>query len=218
MESPVCPADLRLIETFGWTGRDFVRLEAHLARAARSAAVLGFEWRRDRIDAALSGIGGAAPLRVRLTVARDGTAEATAAPLAPAPPVWQVMIAPERLDPAAPMLAHKTTDRALYDRTRANLPEGVDEALFVNLGGALCEGTITNIFADLGTGLLTPPLSAGCLPGILRAELIASGAAREATLTPEALTGAALFVGNALRGLIPARLVGPDQGRGDANG
>ncbi|WP_347310380.1 aminotransferase class IV family protein [Defluviimonas sp. SAOS-178_SWC] len=205
MESPVCRADTRLIETFGWDGAGSRRLDAHLARARASAGALGFRWNRAAIDDALATIDGSAPLRVRLTIGRAGDAEVTTAPLAPNPPEWHLVVAADRLDPDAPLRRHKTTERALYDRTRAALPRGIDEALFLNTRGEAAEGTITNLFADLGDGLLTPPLSSGCLPGILRAELIASGRAREAVLKAEDLARARLYMGNALRGLIPAR-------------
>ncbi|MCA8889022.1 MAG: aminotransferase class IV, partial [Parvularculaceae bacterium] len=53
--------------------------------------------------------------------------------------------------------------------------------------------------------LLTPPLSAGLLPGTLRSELLASGTAVEATLTPDMLaTAAAVYLGNSVRGLVRA--------------
>ncbi len=209
MESPLCRADTRLIETFGRDDTGFRRLEAHLARARASAATLGFRWDRKAIDAALATVIGNPPLRVRLTIGRSGDAEVTTAPLAPNPPEWRLILAPERLDADAPLLRHKTTERTLYERTRAALPDGIDEALFLNTRGEVAEGTITNIFADLGDGLLTPPLASGCLPGILRAELLASGRAREATLKVEDLSDARLYMGNALRGLIPARLARP---------
>lgn len=206
MESPVCRADTRLIETFRQDEAGFHRLDAHLARARASAAALGFRWDRAAIDAALTTVSGPVPLRVRLTLGRAGDAEVTTAPLAPNPPEWRLMLAPERLDPDAPLLRHKTTERGLYDRTRTALPAGIDEALFLNTRAEAAEGTISNLFADFGEGLLTPPLASGCLPGILRAELLASGRAREAIVTPEDLLRARLFMGNALRGLIPARL------------
>ncbi|MEQ9261500.1 MAG: aminotransferase class IV, partial [Roseovarius sp.] len=85
----------------------------------------------------------------------------------------------------------------------AALPEGCDELLFLNDRGELCEGTITNLFVDLGEGLLTPPLASGALPGILREDLIAREQAREAVLRPADLAAAqAVWLGNALRGLI----------------
>ena len=116
-------------------------------------------------------------------------------------------LAAERLDPDAPLLRHKTTERAAHDRARAALAPGIDEALFLNRRGEVAEGTITNLFADFGDGLLTPPLASGCLPGILRAELLALGQAREAVIRAEDLPRARLCMGNALRGLIPAWLV-----------
>lgn len=206
MESPLCRPDTRLIETFGRDATGFRRLDAHLSRARASAAALGFVWNEAAVRAALATVTGPGPLRVRLTVGRDGDAEVTAAPLAPNPAEWRIAIAPERLDPDAPLLRHKTTERALYDRTRAALPEGIDEVLFLNSRGEAAEGTITNLFADFGQGLVTPPLASGCLPGILRAELLAGGRAREAVIRAEDLPRARLFMGNALRGLIPARL------------
>jgi 4-amino-4-deoxychorismate lyase len=85
-----------------------------------------------------------------------------------------------------------------------------DEVILLNERGEVCEGTITNIFLDTGDdGLVTAALISGLLPGVLRGELLDTGRAREAVLGPADLADAkALFVGNSLRGLIPARLVG----------
>jgi para-aminobenzoate synthetase/4-amino-4-deoxychorismate lyase len=73
--------------------------------------------------------------------------------------------------------------------------------LFCNERGELTEGARSNVFVRKDGALLTPPLEAGLLPGILRAELIARGEAREATLTPDDLKGE-IYLGNSLRGLI----------------
>lgn len=209
MESPLCRVDTRLIETFGWDGHAFRRLDAHLARARASAMALGFVWDRPAIGAALRAVSGESPLRVRLTIGKSGDAEVSTAPLAPNPPEWRVRVAADRLDPDAALLRHKTTERALYDRARAALPAGIDEVLFLNVRDEAAEGTISNIFADFGDGILvTPPLASGCLPGVLRAELLAGGKAREGLLTGADLARAQLYLGNSLRGLIPARLSG----------
>ena len=53
--------------------------------------------------------------------------------------------------------------------------------------------------------LLTPPLARGLLPGVLRGRLLDEGHAREADLRAEDLA-AGFLIGNALRGLIRARL------------
>jgi para-aminobenzoate synthetase/4-amino-4-deoxychorismate lyase len=73
--------------------------------------------------------------------------------------------------------------------------------VFCNERGELCEGGRSNIFVERDGVLLTPPLSCGLLPGVLRAELIAQGRAREAVLRPGDLKGEVWF-GNSLRGLI----------------
>ena len=206
MESAFCRPDTRLIETFGWDGHAFRRVAAHLARARASAAVLGFRWDETGADRALAGIATPAPLRVRLTVGRAGDVEVTVAPLAPNPALWRLGVAPDRLDPEDPGLRHKTTERACYDNARAALPEGIDEMIFLNRRDEVCEGTIANLFFDLGDGLCTPPLACGCLPGVLRGALLASGQVREAVLAAADLPRARLWMGNSLRGLIPAQL------------
>jgi len=213
------PPGLVLIETLRRDPAGFVRLPAHLARLAAGAAALGIPHDAAAIARALDGIAGGGPLRVRLTLARDGAAAATAAPLGPAKPAWTVVLARERLRAGDPWLRLKSSRRPAHDAARAALAEGADEALLLNERGEICEGTITTVFADLGHGLLTPPLASGVLPGILRAELLATGAAREAVLRPADLAGARLFVGNSLRGLIPARLAGSgSDARGIASG
>ena len=206
MEGTFCRPDTRLIETFGWDGMGFRRAGAHLGRARASAAALGFHWDERAVDRALAGISDPAPQRVRLTIGRAGDVELASAPLADAPAEWRLMIAPDRLDPHDPRLAHKTTERGLYDRIRAALPAGIDEAIFLNTRGEIAEGTISSFFFDLGDGMMTPPLASGCLPGILRGELLATGRAREAVLDAADLPRARLWMGNSLRGLIPARL------------
>jgi 4-amino-4-deoxychorismate lyase len=94
----------------------------------------------------------------------------------------------------------KSTRREAYDQARATLPDGLDEVIFLNERGEVCDGSITTVFFDRGQGMRTPPLSSGLLPGVLRAEL----ACPEEVLLAEDLPRVRLWVGNALRGLIPA--------------
>uniref|UniRef100_UPI002611CB56 aminotransferase class IV n=1 Tax=uncultured Amaricoccus sp. TaxID=339341 RepID=UPI002611CB56 len=148
------PADLRLIETFRWEpGGGFVRWPAHLARLRRSAAALGIAFDEGAVERAveraLAGVAGEGALRVRLTLALDGAAEATAAPLGVGKAAWAVALAGERLFSGDPWLAVKSTRRPLHDAARAALPEGVDEAVLLNERGEVAEGTITSVFLDL---------------------------------------------------------------------
>ncbi|UWQ34001.1 aminotransferase class IV family protein [Leisingera sp. M527] len=217
MESPVRPRDtlqndpaFRLIETLGWhPGEGFRHLEQHLARMTRSAAEFGIPFEPEKARRVLVAAAGDIPLRCRLTLDAGGQLELTAPPLGSSPAEWRLGIAEVRLDPADVWLQHKTTRRALYDAARAKLPDGMDELLFLNQRGELCEGTITNLFVTRPDGqVVTPPLTCGLLPGILRQVLLERGDCCEAVLGLQDLKEArAVRMGNSLRGLIPARLV-----------
>ncbi|MFY0310328.1 aminotransferase class IV family protein [Leisingera sp. D0M16] len=217
MESPVRPRDalqndsaFRLIETLGWhPGEGFRNLQQHLARMGRSAAAFGIPFEPDEAQAVLTGAAGDALLRCRLTLDAAGKLELTTAPLGNNPSEWRLGIAETRLEAGDLWLQHKTTRRALYDTARAALPAGVEELLFLNQRGEVCEGTITNLFVTRQDGqMVTPPLSCGLLPGVLRQTLLESGGCREQVLRVQDLHDAkAIHVGNSLRGLIPARLV-----------
>ncbi|CAA9392089.1 MAG: Aminodeoxychorismate lyase [uncultured Rubellimicrobium sp.] len=197
--------ELRLIETLGWDGARPLREERHLARMARGAGALGWRFDGGAARAVLrEGRGSAA--RLRLTMGADGAFEVTEGPLPVPAALWRVRVHPVRLSSADPWLRHKTTNRALYDEARAALPKGTDEWLFLNERGEVCEGTITTVFFDRGEGLRTPPLSCGCLPGVLREEMLETGAAREGLLRADDLGQVRLWVGNALRGIVPGVL------------
>lgn len=192
---------VRLIETLLWDGAAFPRLPLHLARLAQGAGSLGFPCAVDAARAALFAAVGDTALRVRLTLGADGDIEVTSAPLPPGKPEWRIGMAAARLSSADPWLGVKSTRRAPYDTARAALPDGLDEVIFQNERDEVCDGTITTVFFDRGQGMRTPPLSCGLLPGVLRAEL----AVPEEVLSAEDLPHVRLWVGNALRGLIPAR-------------
>jgi len=98
-------------------------------------------------------------------------------------------------------LCHKTSDRGFYDAARGD----AFEVVFVRPDGLLTEGSFTTIFVERDGLLLTPPLSNGLLPGILRERLIETGEAIEHPLVAADL-GDGFLLGNALRGLIRARL------------
>lgn len=200
------PDELLLIETFARRAGSFVRLARHLARLERTARKFAFPFEPAAIDASLAAVTGDDPMRVRLTLDRQGATTVTATPLAAPPAVWQLAIHPERLDPDEPWLRVKTTARERYDRARLALPEGIDEWLFLNTRGEICEGTITNFFLRRDSALLTPPLSSGLLPGVLRAELLTRGV-REQILRPGDLAQGDILLGNSLRDLAVARLV-----------
>ncbi len=208
MESPLrstVPHGTRLIETFGWwPGQGVAHADLHRARMGRGADALGFAFDPDAARAAMV-VAADGPMRCRLTLGADGEFDLTTAPLPPTPDRWRVGIAAERLRADDPWLGVKSTQRGVYDRARAALPTELDEWLFLNERGEVCEGTITNLFAQMASGArVTPPLASGVLPGILRQTLLAEGWT-EAVLTLDDLAQArGVWMGNALRGLIVA--------------
>lgn len=204
---------LGLIETFRWEPEaGFLRLDDHLDRMARSAEALGLSFSREAALQTVGHVCGASALRVRLALSPDGSFALTAAPFSPAPPeaVWRLRIARTALSSDDPLLRHKTSRRDVYEQARAEfLTSEADEVLLCNEAGAVCEGTMSNVFVRTANGRLkTPALACGLLPGILRRTLLAEGKAEEAVLTVGDLHKAKeLFVGNSLRGLVRARLL-----------
>lgn len=199
-----------LIETMRFDPAEGVpRLELHLERIKASAAELGFAFdrheARNRIQALCFEL--EAPARLRLLLARSGEIALESAPVPPPHGgVADCVALPLPVDSGDWRLRHKTTDRGFYDEALAVAKaHGAYEAVLVRDDGLVTEGSFTNLFVEKDGKLLTPPLALGLLPGVLRAELLAEGRAVEAELTLADLAGG-FFIGNALRGLIPARI------------
>jgi 4-amino-4-deoxychorismate lyase len=209
MEGPFrrpLPHGLTIIETLRLDSGGAVRGARHLDRMERTAAALAIPFDRKEAENLLERAGSVHPLRARLSLDEGGALGLACSVIPDTQAVWRLRWADARIGSGDPWRRVKTSMRAVYDTARAGMAEGTDELLFLNERGEVAEGTITNLFIGTPKGLLTPPVSAGALPGILRQELIASGRASEARLLPENLMGAAIFVGNSLRGLVPARL------------
>lgn len=164
-------------------------LSRHLERLARSAAGLGLSCPPPAVlRQAIAEVLGANRLdagRLRVTVTggpsplgsdrgRAGpTVIVACAPQHPWPAATDVVVAPWPRNERSPLVGCKSISYAenvvalAYARER-----GAGEALFANLAGNLCEGTGTNVFVVTGGRLVTPPLSAGCLPGVTRALIV----------------------------------------------
>jgi para-aminobenzoate synthetase / 4-amino-4-deoxychorismate lyase len=196
-----------LIETMRFEpAHGILRLELHLERMKVSARDFGFEFDRhavrNQLHAATFHLD--ALSKIRLLLSKSGAVAIEIRPLTDVIEPWRVAIVPLPVDSSDFRLRHKTTDRAFYDDARKM--SGADEVLFVDADGYLTEGSITAIFVERDGKLITPTLSRGALPSVLRRELIESGQAIEADST-EADLGSSFFIGNSVRGLIPAKRV-----------
>ena len=204
-------AGFDLIETMAFTPDGGIPLlELHLERIKASAAELGFAFDRHAVRNAIQALcfEADAPSRVRLVVARSGAYALEISPLPePFPDHAPVAVLRLPVDAGDWRLRHKTSDREFYDAgLRAAREAGAVDALFLRDDGLVTEGCITNLFVERDGKLLTPPAQLGLLPGVLRRSLLESGSAVEAQLTLDDLTDGFL-IGNALRGLVPARLL-----------
>jgi branched-chain amino acid aminotransferase len=90
---------------------------------------------------------------------------------------------------------------------------GAFEPILLNQAGELAEGGSSNLFLVRSGRLLTPPLSAGILPGITRAVVLELAraldiASDERTLLPDELFGAdEAFITSSLKETLPLRAV-----------
>lgn len=208
----------QLIETMLYEpGKGIWLIDRHLHRLATSAGYFGFKYDAARVRGAIDQAIAADPgtrARVRLTMDEDGQPVITTAPL-PAPADGTVMhyvVSDSRVSSHDLFLYHKTTRRELYDSEWQKFHDalGADEVIYLNERDELAEGSRTTIFIERDGVLLTPQASAGLLPGTLRADLLQSGRAREARLTLADLQRAsAVYLGNSVRGLVPARPLVP---------
>jgi para-aminobenzoate synthetase/4-amino-4-deoxychorismate lyase len=189
--------------------------ERHLARMAASARYFGMPFDAGKADAMLDEACAAFATdglyRLRLALGRSGQFTLQSAPLAALTEPVGLLLALEASDADALFARHKTSIRSRYDAAwRAAEQQGAFDTLFFNQRGELTEGGRSNVFVRIAGRWLTPPLSCGVLPGIMRAVLLAAPTwhASEGVVTRAMLEGADdIVVCNALRGPLRACLL-----------
>lgn len=218
-----------VFETCELVGGHPFALTRHLDRLTRSAAGLGIapppdgEVRGAVVAVAQAWLAahGDAPARLRITwtggigpLGSDrgdgpGTLVVAAAPIASHGAARVAIVEWTRNERGA-LTGLKTTSYAENAKALALArSRGANEAVFPNTRGELCEGTGTNVFLEDAAGLLTPPLSSGCLAGVTRALVLewaeeAGIPAREEAVPIEALrTARHSALTSSTRGITP---------------
>jgi para-aminobenzoate synthetase/4-amino-4-deoxychorismate lyase len=208
-----------LIETFRFNGATGQAhgLAAHLDRLQASAKYFHFTFDRFRTLEAIE----RATLRrregeykVRITVASNG--EVTVAmeaitKVAPGPSgVRPIATSERRIDSSSCFQRHKTTMRPLYDEEYSFWrARGAYDVVFLNERGGVAEASRHNIFVEKEGRLITPPLSAGALPGIERRRVLDDPKwdASEGCVSMRDLRSAnRIFLTNAVRGVVDVKL------------
>ncbi|RST32027.1 aminodeoxychorismate synthase, component I [Sphingomonas ginkgonis] len=204
---PNPPVDL--IETMRFDPQiGIVELDRHLDRLSKAAEALDFRFDRhavrNELQAATFGRKVVSLARLLLSPTGQMAVEVRTLPEPERDPV-AVAVKPLPIPTDDWRLQYKTTARDFYEEARAS---DAFETIFTDPEGRVTEGSFTSVFVEKEGRLLTPPLARGVLPGVLRASLVDSGRATEADLRPEDLRDG-FFVGNIVRGLVPARLAPP---------
>lgn len=206
-----------LFETMHATHVGCRYLDKHLDRLFASCERLSFRFDessvRHRIAAACSDLDDAQEYRMRLSLNASGKISIVTGVLKPQPDRVRVLLSATTMPSDDVLLAHKTTLRRTYDQgwQQAEAQDAFD-MLFFNERGELTEGGRCNVFVQIDGQWVTPPLSSGLLPGVMRGILLEdpSWNARERHVSRDELLNAqSVVVCNALRGVMQAELASP---------
>lgn len=197
-----------------------VRLDAHLARLAKGAAVIGLEvpFQNSDLAGALKDVAEANNISegvLRLTLTRGPGARGILPPpvaqptllitgtsrdLTPPEAVRAVIATVTRRNEHSPLSRIKSTNclDGILAAREASM-RNVDEALLLNGAGNLAEASIANLFLVMDGQVVTPPVEDGALPGVMRAAVMGLLGAAERTLRPGDLENASeAFLTNSL--------------------
>lgn len=185
--------NMELFETLRWTPSEgFSRLQRHLRRMAKSAAVFGYPMDEQQAEVALQQAvnGSTTPaLRVRLSLTVEGDYKVDTAEL-PSDSQFRnsqaICLATTPVCSTDLYLIHKTSHRHVYDRAATEVPTDVEPILFNELG-EITESSIANVVYKFGDDWFTPPVESGLLPGILREELLEQGKVKQRKLLTDEL-------------------------------
>lgn len=151
------------------------RIDEAIARSGGGSGALRLNWSRGSpSDPAARGLGPAGPSRHRCWLQ-----------LSPASPCFspvRLILSPTEQRSATSLLSRCKSfayGPSLVARRQA-AAAGADDALLGSSAGGLCCGTSANLLVRLEGRWLTPALSGGCLPGVMRARALELGLAEEA--------------------------------------
>lgn len=230
----------KLIETFKYDSKSnsYIRIDMHLKRLCKCALELGFDLSIDELKFSLEKtknnlikLDKEKDYRIRIELNQNGIFEIEYSPLVNEDAFYRVIFCKTPIQSQLFFQKYKTTVRNFYDQNYKKAKTlGFDEIIFINENGNIVEGSRHNIFYLKENQGLTPPISDGALPGILREEILQSNklfinnidfnikedhipfvelwsvAQNNINNSREFKKNSSLFLGNSLRGLHEARL------------
>lgn len=150
-------------------------LSRHIARATRSASILGMsipseEQIRDGVAGVLSKTPSSLEFgRLRISFHASGEFELLHETYHPWTSAARLTLLDRPINESAPLIGLKTLP---YSENIGCLQEaqasGFDDGIRFNFSGEVCEGAVTNLLLKIGGQWVTPHVGSGCLPGITR--------------------------------------------------
>ena len=224
-------AGFQLFETILWSkGSGFFLLDEHLRRLQNGARFFKFSLDLEKVTVELEAKSvsfSEENQRVRLVLEKNGRISVLASPCElplfltlplaedalKRPAVQRIRFAETPVWDNSLFRSYKTTCRSEYDSEyRRVVKRGELDAIFCNVRGEVTEGCISNIIILKGGIYITPPLSCGILPGVMRAQLLAQSQSSP-PLVEQVLTRAdvekadAVFICNSVRGVVRVTLM-----------
>jgi len=182
-------------------------LDRHLHRLRQSARYFSFKYDSEKVQEAIAEAMPREAAFLRLLLSQMGEIELSSGSL-PSGHAQRVKLSHVRVNSKDPYLYHKTTKRDIYEEARRGCDEDAD-AILINERDEITETTITNIAVFRDGAWITPALTCGLLPGVMRAELLAYGKIVEGVIhSRELVSGEPIRCFNALRGVFEVEFNG----------
>lgn len=200
-----------LFETMAMVDGAVLRIDRHVARLSQGLGVLGIDANisSDLVKEAAAALSAETKVTegaFRLTVLRGSGARGVL-PVDIGEPTVLMSLAEMRVGDDSPMnviIARGTrrNDRSPMSQIKSTnygdailarmeaANAGVDDALMLNTRDTIAEATAANIFCVINDDLVTPPVSDGALPGVMRDIVIAHEGAEERPVTEADLSQA----------------------------
>ena len=162
-----------IFETIKSVGNKPFSLSRHIARAQSSALALGITIpNSDQISQGVNDLLAAVPHglgMLRISFDNQGNWLAVHMPYAEQEKSCEVRMHPDSVTGDVHKRFPYTNRLEILDQARL---AGFDDAIVVNSQGNICEGSVTNLIANIDGRWVTPPTTDVVLPGIIRQILI----------------------------------------------
>lgn len=190
-------------------------LTRHIARATRSASILGMRIQSEsQIRDAVSGVLSKTPEtlefgRLRITFQKSGEFELVHETYHPWTNPARLTILDRPIDESSPLIGMKTLPfTENIECLKLAHQEGFDDSIRFNLNGEVAEAAVSNLLLKIEGQWVTPHLASGCLPGITRGLALEWLDIEERAVTAEDLVSAeSIYLLSSLKDAQPVSVV-----------